>query len=83
MNRATVTPERAAHRTHPGASGALLLPELLAGTGDFVAGLDLVGTGALASQVMANGFIEQRFVDFGAKNRVRQFDFADLLIVEI
>ena len=51
--------------------------------GNFVAGLGLVSAGALAGQIMANRLVQQVFVDFGAKDRVGQFHFADFRIIQI
>src|SRR5215831_7702488 len=78
-----MTPDRAADRTHTGASGALLLPELLTRTGDFRAGLHLVGARALRCRILPDRFVQQRFVDFGAEDFVRQLERADLLIIQI
>ena len=74
-----MAPERAAYRTHARAAGALLLPQLLARPGHFMAGLGLRRAGALAGQIMPNRFIKQVLIHFGAENRIGKFDFADLL----
>ena len=78
VDRTAMPPDRAAHRTHAGAAGTLLLPQLLARTGHFVPGLDLVRAGARARQIMPHRLVEQVLIDFRAEHGVRQFHFADL-----
>ena len=81
VDRTAVAPDRAANGTHAGASGTLLLPQLFAGAGYFMAGLDLVGAGASPRQIMAHRLVEQVVIDFRPEDGVGEFHFADLLIL--
>src|SRR5687767_10736042 len=76
-------PQGRTNRTHSGAAGALLLPELLARTGYLPADLRLRRTGTDARAVVADSFVNQRLIHFRAKDFVAQIERSDDLIAEI
>src|ERR1700689_2474166 len=83
VSRATVTPQRTTDRAHASPSGTLLLPQLLPRPGHFMPRLGFYRAAAALRQVMANRFVQQRFIYRSCKNCIRQLQAADLVIVEI
>src|SRR5215469_4397470 len=82
MHGAAVPPQRRTDGADAGASRALLLPELLAGSRNPPAVLGRVGAGALPGAVMLHRLPQQVFMD-GAKNLVRQLQRAYRLAAQI
>src|ERR1035437_7256694 len=78
-----MAPDRRPHRTDTRPASALLFPQLLARACDFPAYLRRVGTGAIARLELPHRFVQERLVDGARENVVGQFDFADLLIIQI
>src|SRR6266446_9984887 len=83
VNRAAMTPERRTDRADARASRTLLLPELAARAAHFALFLDLVRAPAQSPQIPPRGFVQQVLIHLRAKDRVRQFDLADLLATQI
>ena len=84
VDGAAALPERGADGADPGAAGALLLPELAAGAGDFPLGLGLGGAGAALGQVVADRFPDQVLVDvLELEDFGQQVDGADLGVVQV
>src|SRR5205814_2885816 len=82
MYGAAMPPQRRADRAHAGASGALLLPQFLAGAGDQLAVLGGVGAGAQRGAIVLDRFPQQIFVD-AAENFFRQLQRTDLLAAQV
>src|SRR6267378_6584364 len=83
VNRAAMTPERRPDRADARAPCTLLLPELAARAADFALFLDLVRAPAQSPQIPPRSFVQQVLIHLRAKDRVRQFDLADLLATQI
>src|SRR6185369_1383702 len=77
MNGTAMAPQRRANRTDAGASGALLLPELLAGSGYQLLVLGRMRAGALGGSVMLHRLPEKVFID-GAEDFIGKIKRADL-----
>src|SRR5271157_644193 len=82
MHRRAVPPQGRTDRADAGAAGALLLPQLLAGTGNLPARLGGMRPGALPGAVMLHRFPEQVFID-RAKDFVSEIERPDLLTAQI
>src|SRR5919205_3112533 len=80
---AAALPERRADRRDARAPRALLLPELLAGAGHVAAGLRPHGALPGAREVGLHGRVDQRLVQLGAEDGVRQFEVADLFVLQV
>src|SRR5215207_3942964 len=80
---AAALPERRADRRDARAARALLLPELPARAGDVAAGLRPHGALAGAREVGLDGRVDQRLVQLGAEDGVRQFEVADLFVLQV
>ncbi len=84
VDRGAALPQRAADGAHAGATGALLLPELLAGAADFPLVLGLGGTRAALGQEVAHRFPDQVLVQvLELEHLGQEVDGADLLVVEV
>src|SRR5690349_23800944 len=83
MRGPAMPPQRTANRAHASPSGALLLPQLLARSGYFVPGLGFRRSTPGTRQMMANGLVQQRFVDRSGEYRVGQVQRADFFVAEI
>ena len=83
MDRAAVPPERRTDRTHTGAAGALLLPQLLARARHFTAGLGLVRAARAGPPDTAGPLRRSGLVDLGAEHVVGEIERADFLIFKI
>ena len=83
VDRAAALPERGPDGADAGAAGALLLPELAAGAGDFPAGLGGSGAGAALGQVVADRLPDQVLVDvFELEDFRQQVDGAGRGVVQ-
>ena len=83
VNRTASTPERSANGPDASAAGSLLLPELLAGTGDLIAALGGGGSLTKGSAIVLDRLPEQCIVDLACEDLVGEFELADLLPAEI
>src|SRR5262249_54428264 len=83
MYRAAMAPHWAPHRTHTGAAGSLLLPQLLARARDFAPRLGLVRSGMLARLELPHRFVQEVLVDLRSEDFIAQRYFADLGVGKI
>src|SRR5579863_4521654 len=82
MHRRAVPPQWRPNRSNTRAAGPLLLPQLLAGAGNFPARLGLVRSGALPGAVVLHRFPEQVFVD-RAEDLIGEIECPYLLAAQI
>src|SRR5579862_229197 len=78
----SVTPQRRPDRSNTRTAGTLLLPQFLAGAGNFPARLGLVRSGALPGAVVFHRFPEQIFID-RAEDLIGEIECPDLLAAQI
>src|ERR1044072_1056075 len=80
---AAALPERRAYRGDARAARALLLPELLAGAGHVAARLRPDRALPRSREVGLHGGVYQRLVHLGAEHGVREFEVADLFVLQV
>src|SRR6202011_5131672 len=83
VDRTATTPERSADRTDARATGSLLLPELLAGAGDSIAGLGGGGTLTEGGAIVLDRLPQEGVVDLRGEDLVGEFELSDLGPAEI
>src|SRR5262245_52342483 len=83
MNIAAAFPQRRAQARNPGAAGAFLLPELPAAPAYVPARLRTHGPLALVREIVVDGVIDQRLVEFDAENGVVQLQLADFFVFQV
>src|SRR6266542_2930807 len=80
---AAAHPLRRARRALAGAAGVLLLPRLLAATGDEGAVLHRVGAGAVGGELRLHHFVEEVLVHLAGEDGIGEVELAHLLLFEI
>src|ERR1700687_1565757 len=83
VNRASMAPKRRPDGANTSAASAFLPPKFAACAADLALVLGLVSAGALAVQIPSRRFMQQIAIHLRAKDRVRQFELADLLALQI
>src|SRR5215510_8858318 len=83
VDGAAALSERRTQARNAAAPGAVLLPELPAAPGNVAASLGPHSSLALIGQVVVDGVIDQRFVEFDAENVVAQVQLADFFVTQV